>query len=114
MSAGVSGLELLGYDSDPDGDGVSNFVEYAFRTNPAIADGIGGFIRIEDNVLRFDGVSDGSVVYQLFESSDLTDWSPSSLPVEKFPLDENTETSMYVLPETNEFYRVLVSEPSVE
>jgi hypothetical protein len=88
VAAGASGLS--GRDEDADGDGVSNFEEYAFGTPPFQA---GPALQLVASttqesgltwaVLEFPRRTDTSALqYQIIGSNDLGDWSPVSDTVE--------------------------------
>lgn len=81
---GLTGADALS-DADPDGDGASNIVEYAFSGDPTRASELGnqpGLLRSEDGLtVRFIRANrvDGVLEYHLEVSSDLSPGSWQSL-----------------------------------
>ena len=82
-SAGNDGTGIGANNADPDGDGLSNLLEYATNTHPTTANStpvtvssVGGRL-----ALNFVRISDPSLTYTVQGSNDLTTWgtvTPSS------------------------------------
>lgn len=109
-------------DDDPDGDGRSNFLEFAFGFDPTLSDAPGA--------TTFDATEQGyesllfvvsykkavpSLTYLVEQSAALPGWSTSGVSEEI--LNENTEIAQrqYTVPstESSHFFRVAVSESEV-
>ncbi len=86
MSYGLSGTNAAP-DADPDGDGVSNFGEWAFGGNPSVPDAyIASFKGIQvlpgNNFIfefqRFINYAAAGLRYRYFVSSDLANWTETT------------------------------------
>lgn len=107
QAAHFSGLELLdpavsGRDADPDGDGRSNMLEYAFATNPLADDAPTlAFARVAAGSLRYPAIrfhrpeDAADLVYQLEASDDLAAWQVlPSVPVTEETLGGGVEQAL--------------------
>lgn len=76
-TAGNDGTGIGAHDADPDGDGISNLLEYATNSNPVSANAtsvavsnLGGRL-----ALNFVRISDPSLTYTVQGGNDLVTWS---------------------------------------
>ncbi len=108
--------------SDPDGDGLSNLLEFALAQTPTLAsipvEGLpfAAATGTTGPVLRRRAGNMGAVTFTLLRSPDLTNWSPVSPPFSTSPSGDGTETVIFSdtplgAGETRRFYRFRVEKP---
>ncbi len=114
--AGAAG-HSAGPMADWDADGLTNFEEFAFGSDPLRPDpGHAGRPKLKFGTsgleLSFLQRSSGSVTYQVEQSDDLLEWRPLQSPVEITGTDGSYGRSRSVLPAINpkRFFRVTASD----
>lgn len=102
--------------ADPDGDGIPNFLEYAFNTDPTVAGGRERFPSLEVDDLHakftfFVGQDPSQLSYGIEKSHDLETWHPHTLIGSPLLIGE-AFTELIPRNETPErrFFRLKVSE----
>lgn len=110
---------VIGPDSDPDGDGVPNLVEYLLGASPALANATSPLsqetVSPDEVVLRYEALKDTTGIAAVLEtSSDLATWVDSGLvPVIESDLGTRWRLRVSVQPGAagRSFWRLRVTEP---
>jgi hypothetical protein len=110
--------EIGGPDDDADGDGQSNFLEYALGTIPNDSGSVQvpgvTLIQGEPGLIITKGTAaaaDPMVKYRMEGSTDLTDWAPT--PDLELAEDATTYSARYLGTSPRYYFRLKVGPPSV-
>lgn len=99
-------------NGDPDGDGISNFLEFAFALDPLVSslDGLPRIVSVDDDFATYDfkNAQEG-LLYEIQTSTDLLNWS--SPPFVTLTKDSTTPVQIPTTEESegNLFLRIKVS-----
>lgn len=120
-AAEIADLRISGTDADPDGDGISNFAEYAYGLDPrnsSTSPVVFAFIENGNKLtITFPFLATASDVdFQIFHSADLATWTFTTPTQETTVIDSEMSEITYTVDVTGKpvehFYRLTVQDKS--